>query len=200
MSGPGPSWSPTSPRERLAGTTLGTGTPVAAKILVSAETLLGESSEPGYLPGYGYLPASIARSMVARGLSHTLSSARRVFCFPESATLVAMESDHRLLTGLLRELVVDIRDAGTCRTPFCNAPAAHADHVRPARNGGATTATNTQGLCEGCNYVKETTGWHASADLDDQHRHTVQTTTPTGHTYRSHAPPLPVPPGLVRAG
>ncbi|HEY1158895.1 MAG TPA: hypothetical protein VGE95_21745, partial [Arthrobacter sp.] len=46
-----------------------------------------------------------------------------------------------------------------------------------------------QGLCEACNHSKEMPGWTAKPVPGP--RHTVATTTPTGHTYHSTAPPLP---------
>ncbi|MDX6372235.1 MAG: hypothetical protein QOD98_1223, partial [Nocardioidaceae bacterium] len=51
-----------------------------------------------------------------------------------------------------------------------------------------TTADNGQGLCELCNYAKEADGW--SARTVPGPRHTVETTTPTGHTYTSTADPF----------
>ncbi|SDP05354.1 hypothetical protein SAMN04487914_102239, partial [Arthrobacter sp. ok909] len=52
-----------------------------------------------------------------------------------------------------------------------------------------TTRTNGAGLCEACNHTKETPGWNAQPRPGP--RHTIQLTTPTGHTYQSTAPPLP---------
>lgn len=46
------------------------------------------------------------------------------------------------------------------------------------------------GLCEACNQVKEAPDWQ-SRTVDQPGPHTVETTTPTGRTYRSTAPPLP---------
>ncbi|MDQ6752497.1 MAG: hypothetical protein M3017_03565, partial [Actinomycetota bacterium] len=55
------------------------------------------------------------------------------------------------------------------------------------------------GLCERCNQAKEAPGW--SSRPRPGPRHTVETRTPTGHTYRSTAPPLPgttlTPPGTT---
>jgi hypothetical protein len=72
-----------------------------------------------------------------------------------------------------------------CRSPGCGAPIRHTDHVGPRSRGGPTTADNGQGLCEHCNYVKEADGW--SARVAPGPRHTVETTTPTGHLYTSTA-------------
>jgi hypothetical protein len=72
-----------------------------------------------------------------------------------------------------------------------DAPIRHTDHVVAYAEGGDTTAGNGQGLCEACNYAKAAPGWQARPALDRSGRHTVTTTTPNGHHYRSTAPPLP---------
>lgn len=129
-----------------------------------------------------------------------------------------MDSHRRPFDGQLRAFVV-LRDQGTCRTPWCDAPIRHVDHITGAAAGGPTSADNGQGLCERCNYVKELPGWHTDTlpaadplDHDPNPRsgsrsgsrsrpHTVRTTTPTGHTYHSTAPPLlePDPHGPLEA-
>ena len=80
---------------------------------------------------------------------------------------------------------IRLRDQ-VCRTPWCDAPIRHTDHVRARDEGGETSESNGQGLCEGCNYAKEADGWRARPRPGP--RHTVETTTPTGHRYRSRAP------------
>lgn len=94
------------------------------------------------------------------------------------------------VTGQARFLT--LRDK-TCRTPWCDAPVRHSDHVHPASRGGPTTAANGQGLCAACNQAKQCPGWHAQVLADGLApgtRHRVRLTTPTGHTYDSTAPPL----------
>ena len=123
---------------------------------------------------------------------------RRLFTHPTTGSLVAMDSTRRLFPAALRRFVV-ARD-GTCRTSWCDAAVAHADHVQPHADGGLTSAANGQGLCVRCNLVKEEPGWtsevlHDGLGLASSRPHTVQTTTPTGHRYCSTAPPvLPIPP------
>jgi hypothetical protein len=56
---------------------------------------------------------------------------------------------------------------------------------------GRTTEANLAGRCEACNHAKEGPGWRARTRSMDGERHLIEITTPTGHTYRSHAPPLP---------
>uniref|UniRef100_UPI0030FB84E6 HNH endonuclease n=1 Tax=Nocardioides salarius TaxID=374513 RepID=UPI0030FB84E6 len=79
----------------------------------------------------------------------------------------------------------DLRDQ-SCRTPWCDAPIRHRDHVVPDHAGGPTSGGNGQGLCEACNQAKEAPGFTATA-----HDGVVTTTTPTGHQVRSRAPALP---------
>jgi hypothetical protein len=75
----------------------------------------------------------------------------------------------------------------TCRTPWCDAPVRHSDHAQPAAAGGPTTITNTQGLCQACNHAKQAPGWTAQPRPGPIH--TIETTTPTGHTHTSQPPP-----------
>ncbi|MEO7745083.1 MAG: HNH endonuclease signature motif containing protein, partial [Actinomycetota bacterium] len=87
---------------------------------------------------------------------------------------------------------IRLRDR-TCRTPWCDAPVRHVDHVRAHADGGPTTAANAQGLCEACNHAKAAPGWAATTTTSAQAGHTVTLTTPTGATYHSTAPPAPAP-------
>ncbi len=123
---------------------------------------------------------------------------RRLYTHPGTGTLVAMDSTRRLFPAGLRRFLIT-RD-GYCRTPWCDAPIGHADHVHPHAAGGPTSDTNGQGLSVGCNLTKDLPGWHAEVTdpgptAGSEHPHTVQITTPTGHTYTSTAPPLL--PGLI---
>ena len=182
--------------ERLTGQASADAVPLEIQLVMPAETLLGRGEEPAVLPAHGPLPAAFARELVARcGDTGARQWLRRLFTVPASGSLVAMESNRRRFDGLLRDVVL-LRDA-TCRTPWCDAPIRHIDHVVPDRCGGATSAANAQGLCEACNYAKEAPGWRAEVLSDGpsperQHlpAHAVRTTTPTGVAYHSTAPPL----------
>ena len=89
--------------------------------------------------------------------------------------------------------MIAVRDQ-VCRHPGCDSPIGHRDHVRRVADGGPTVRSNGQGLCEAHNLVKEMPGWSSRVADPRPGRHTVETTTPTGHTYRSQAPPgLPPP-------
>jgi hypothetical protein len=112
---------------------------------------------------------------------------RRLYTAPDTGDLVAMDSKRRLFPPPLRRFI-QVRD-DTCRTPYCDAPIRHHDHIIPWHNNGPTTLDNGAGLCEACNHTKELPGWKTHPRPGP--RHTIEITTPTGHTYQSTAPPLP---------
>ncbi|MCC3271160.1 HNH endonuclease [Arthrobacter zhangbolii] len=198
--------------ERITGEADANGMKVEVQLVMSDRTLLAGDSEPAIVPGYGPVPAQWARDLV-RGTSLAGKSRRRreretagteekqaerwikrLYAEPATGQLIAMDSRSRLFPKSLARFVA-ARDQ-TCRMPWCGAPIRHTDHIRPHKRGGPTSAANGQGLCEACNQAKEAPGWKTRvADEPGSHTvlgsHTVETTTPTGHTYRSTAPPLP---------
>jgi hypothetical protein len=157
---------------------------VEIQLVMNERTLLRGDHQPAHVPGYGSIPAFLARRIVREAQQAWI---RRLYTAPATNELVAMDSKRRTFRGKLRQLII-LRDQ-TCRTPWCDAPIAHTDHIRRARRGGATSAANGQGLCEACNYAKEAPGWRA--DVINIAPHTVEITTPTRHRYRSNPPPQP---------
>ena len=174
---------------RLTGQQSAVGS-VEVHLVMNERTLLRGDREPAYVSGYGTIPAFLARRIVREA---DKSWIRRLFTAPTTGELVAMDSQRRTFRGKLRQLVV-LRDQ-TCRTPWCDAPISHADHIQRASDGGRTNAANGQGLCEACNYTKETPGWRA--DLVNTATHLVEITTPTGNRYRSSPPQQPGDPPVV---
>jgi len=171
--------------QRVTGRAAADTQPVAVNLVVSDRSLLGGDECAAYVEGYGPVPAELARELVSSAQSATL---RRLYVKPGTGDLVAVESrSRRFPAGLVR--LIRLRDQ-TCRTPWCDAAVRHVDHVEGVDEGGATSAVNGQGLCEGCNYAKQAPGWRARPGPG--RRHTVTTATPTGHIYRSTAPPPPV--------
>jgi len=170
--------------ERITGRATASGTPVEIGLLMTDQTLLTDDPTPARVEGYGPIPAFLARRLVDDAATVFL---RRLYTSPESGSLVAMESRRRTFDGQLRRFVI-WRDQ-TCRNPWCDAPIRHTDHITRAADGGETTAENGQGLCEVCNYAKETPGWQARHIPGTSHA--VETTTPTGHRHRSRAPDPP---------
>lgn len=160
-------------------------------LVVSDRVLFGDSDEPGHLDGYGPVPGDLVREWIAELGADGRSAAwlRRLYVRPETGSLVAMDSRARLFPKALATLV-RLRDQ-TCRTPWCDAPIRHTDHAEAAAAGGPTSGSNGNGLCEACNLAKEALGWQARPRPGP--RHVVETTTPTGHTYRSTSPPLTSP-------
>ena len=96
-----------------------------------------------------------------------------------------MDTTARLFTANQRKFLV-LRDQA-CRTPWCDAPVRHADHITGHANGGATSTASGQGLCEACNHTKQAPGWTQQAVPGGG----VLTTTPTGHQYLSRQPHPP---------
>ena len=62
---------------------------------------------------------------------------RRLYTAPDTGELTAMESRARLFPPGLRRFI-QVRDE-TCRTPYCDAPIRHLDHIIPWHEGGHTT-------------------------------------------------------------
>lgn len=112
---------------------------------------------------------------------------RRLYTAPGTGQLLGMDSKARKFPDGIRRMIM-ARDA-VCPTPWCGAPIRHTDHIVAWSEGGPTALANGQGLCERCNQAKEAEGWAAKPVKGP--RQTVETTTPTGHTYTSTAPPLP---------
>ena len=103
-----------------------------------------------------------------------------------------MDSTRRLFPAALATFI-ELRDR-TCRTPWCDAPIRQTDHPIPVAAGGPTTSINGQGLCQQCNLAKEGIGWRTRPITGPPGSlHTIETTTPTGHTIRSTAPAAPMP-------
>jgi len=174
--------------ERVTGAPADQPVTVDISLVMTDRSLLGGDDEPALLPGFGLVPAALARDLVAAAIDEGHAWLRRLYTSPATGDLVAMDSRARHFpTGLGR--FIHVRDGGRCRTPWCDAPIRQLDHAVRHTDGGTTSGPNGQGLCEACNLAKEAAGWRARPRPGP--RHTVETTTPTGHRYRSLAPPLP---------
>ena len=169
--------------ERLTGQASAADVPVAVNLVMTDRTLVSAGHEPAHLVGGGAIPAELARRMVLDPSGETAVLVRRLY-LDSSGRLAGMDSASRLFTANQRAFLV-LRDQ-TCRTPWCDAPVRHADHVVPAEDGGPTSIDNGQGLCESCNHAKQAPGWRHEVDGDE-----IVTVTPTGHRYRSRAPDPP---------
>jgi len=177
---------------RITGQARADAVPLAVHLVMPADTLLARGNDSGRVVGHGTIPAEVARRLV--GSAPQLASwVRRLYQQP-SGRLVAMDSDQRYFPHGLAEFIT-LRD-DTCRTPYCDAPIRHIDHVIPYADGGPTTEANGQGLCERCNHARQAPGWNARTMARDisphnasgeNEGHRVLITTPTGHHYTSRS-------------
>ncbi|MCD1287046.1 MULTISPECIES: DUF222 domain-containing protein [unclassified Brevibacterium] len=166
--------------EQLTGQSRAGDVPTQVHIVMEAESLFADGRVPAWLPEHGPLPARTAREFLTANEADTYL--RRVFTAPESGKLVSMDQRRRNFRGLLRRMLI-FRD-DVCRTPWCDAPIKHADHVRPAAEGGQTEWSNASGLCASCNFAKEHAGWRHEATAEG-----LTVITPTG-TYTAEDAPL----------
>lgn len=167
--------------QRATGQTAAAAVPAEVHVVMTDAALFGDDSTPAWLSAHGPIPAATAK----RWLAHPEASVflRRVFTRPTDGQLVALESRSRRFPPRLRQMVL-LRD-DTCRTPFCDAPALHADHIDPVHEGGPTSHENSSGLCAACNQTKENIGWKHTGNPEQ-----LNISTPTGHTYSVQASPL----------
>ncbi|WP_159704129.1 HNH endonuclease signature motif containing protein [Arthrobacter sp. 18067] len=182
------------------------------QLVMTDRTLFQGDSEPARLQGYGIVPAEWTRKLLGLGTEAGVNQdtglgqnpvngqhpaprqyseltvwLRRLYTAPATGELLAMDSKARLFPPRLRRFI-ETRD-DTCRTPYCDAPIRHIDHIVPWHSGGTTCVDNGAGLCEACNHAKENPGWATKTLPEDVH--TLEIRTPTGHSYQSKAQPLP---------
>ena len=149
---------------------------VVIHVLAEQPTLDGTGDHPGYLPGFGILPAESVRDLVADGATI------EPLVIPDAAA--AAGSGYRLTRA--QQAFIRWRDL-TCRFPGCDQPAevCDIDHTTPYPYG-ATHPSNTKLYCRHHHLLKtfySDVGW-ADRQLPDG---TVAITTPTGHTYSTEA-------------
>lgn len=177
----------------LSGRSPGQVQPVELHLVMTDRALLGAGDpsrsvmEPAVVPGQGAVPAPVARWWL-RGADEGSVWLRRLYTAPGRDDLVAMDSRRRTFSGLLRRMLV-LRD-DLCTTPWCDSAIAHADHVIPVRQGGATDLATGNGKCARCNLTKEAPGWATSLGSGSGERREVVVRTPSGHAYASSPPPL----------
>jgi hypothetical protein len=170
---------------RVTGDSADRGPGVTLDLVMPHDALLGASDEPAHLADLGPIPAELARELVAGAVASGKEVwLRRLYASPTTGELVAMDSRARRFPAGLAHFI-RLRDQ-VCRTPWCDAPIRHTDHVQRHDDGGPTSGHNGQGACEACNYAKEAPRWRARPGPDGS----VTTTLPTGHTYSTRPPPI----------
>lgn len=177
--------------ERVTGRPADQPVPVSVNVVISDQALVGVEDASAVIAGYGSVPSALARNLIADAVADQRSHAtlRRLYATPATGALVALESRARVFPKGLADFI-GLRDQ-RCRTPYCDAPIRHRDHAKPHRKGGTTSAVNGLGLCERCNYVKESDGWIVTSTTAENGTHTAEFTTPTGSRHHSTAPPMP---------
>ena len=177
--------------ERVTGRPAEQPVPVSVNVVISDQVLVGVGNPAAVIAGYGPVPSALARKLIAEAVADQRSQAtlRRLYATPATGALVALESRARVFPKGLADFI-GLRDQ-RCRTPYCDAPIRHRDHAKPHRKGGTTSAVNGLGLCERCNYVKESNGWTVTSTTAENGTHTAEFTPPTGARHRSTAPPMP---------
>lgn len=177
---------------RVTGQASAEAVPVCVNLVLDADALLGSGagtadvSAPG-AGSAGPIPAAIAARIIGAAPAEG-RWIRRLFSRPATGQLVTAESRQRCFPSGVARIVALVHP--TCRTAWCDAPVAQTDHVRDAADGGRTSMTNAQGLCQACNLTKSRPGWRASPVGDGTGPPlAVMTETPTGHTYWSGSSP-----------
>ena len=128
-----------------------------AEVLVTVPvfSLLGATDEPAMLDGYGPIPASMARDLVANGAE----SFHRVLVDPrDGASLEISRKSYRPTKAMRRWL--RMRD-GRCPFPGCSNQSLdnEADHLRPWHQGGTTGVSNLGNPCPRHHRLRHTSGW-----------------------------------------
>jgi hypothetical protein len=145
-------------------------TDVVLHVLAEQATIDGKSDAPGYLPGFGPLPATTVREMAATAKIKPL--------IKPSAT-----PEHGYRPSAALADFVRLRDL-TCRFPGCHQPAevCDLDHTVPFPLG-PTHPSNLKLLCRYHHLLKTfwtgTGGWADRQSSDG----TIQWTSPSGHIY-----------------
>ncbi|QCP00004.1 DUF222 domain-containing protein [Arthrobacter sp. 24S4-2] len=163
----------------LEGVAEGTPSP-KAQVLVTVPvlSLLGTGTDPATLDGYGPIPASMARRLVADGAGSFL----RVLTDPRSgAPLEIGRTSYRVPKAMRQWL--RLRD-GRCPFPGCNNHSLdnEADHLLAWSEGGGTGITNLGQPCRRHHRLKHSTPWRPVDATRDQPPGWI---SPSGRSYPS---------------
>lgn len=199
--------------ERVTGQARAADVPVEVNVIITDAALFGDPNhtasgerdpaadagveEPAHLLDLGPVPADTVRRWIRGSSEATPMWLRRLYRHPDTGQLVTMDSRRRCFTPGQRHFI-RLRDQ-RCRTPWCDAPIQHADHLVPHDADGATRIDNSQGYCEACNYAKQAPGWRTEPNTEpgaDPGEVTI--VTPTGRRFRHRPPPPPGAPARPR--
>jgi len=147
-------------------------------VTVPVFSLLGLTEEPAMLDGYGPIPASMARDLVANGAD----SFHRVLVDPrDGAPLEISRTSYRLTKGMRNWL--RMRD-GKCSFPGCSNHSLdnEADHLLAWHHGGNTGISNLGQLCAKHHRLKHAVGWRSTPATKNEPPGWV---SPSGRNYKS---------------
>ena len=153
--------------------------PVAVQVTVAATTLLGLDELPGYLGGYGPLPAPVARRLAAEG------TWRRLLTDPASGAVLDFgRSRYEPPQELVDHVVARDR---TCRWPTCDRPAGACELDHTVRYPfGATSAGDLGAFCKAHHIGKHNSRWRVRQPAPGR----FEWTSPTGHVYTVEPEPV----------
>ncbi|MDP9694669.1 UNVERIFIED_ORG: hypothetical protein J2X79_002228 [Arthrobacter globiformis] len=149
-----------------------------AQVLVTVPvlSLLGVSEEPATLDGYGPIPPSMARRLVADGATSFL----RVLTDPRDGAPLEIGRTSYRLTKPMRQWL-RLRDA-KCTFPNCNNHSLDndADHILAWADGGGTGVANLGQPCRKHHRLKHTTAWRPVGATRDEPPGWI---SPSGRSY-----------------
>lgn len=177
--------------ERATGQSVADGVPIEIELVMTDATLLGGADDTARI-GDQLIPGAIARHLALmtdgdapdedRAPGDFRRWIRRLYADEPDGVVSRADARRRLFSGENRRLL-KLRDQH-CRTPYCDAPIRHIDHVVPYALGGETVLKNGVGHCARYNLAKELPGWKSEVTSGGG----LTITTPTGHQYRSSPP------------
>ena len=154
-----------------------------AQVLVTVPVfaLMGLTDEPAMLDGYGPIPPSLARALVADGAD----SFHRVLTDPRDGAPLEIGRDSYRIPKAMRQWL-RLRD-GKCPFPGCSNQSLdnEADHLLAWHQGGTTGISNLGQPCRKHHRLKHTTAWTPAGASADK---PPGWTSPTGRHYASEHP------------
>jgi hypothetical protein len=152
----------------------------AINVVVALSTLVGRDEEPGWLDGYGPIPAGYARQLAF----DPTGTWRRLITDPVTGQLLNYGTTRYRPPRHLSDHVIN-RD-GECTFPFCTHRARRSDldHIT-AYPAGSTSAGNLQPLHRRHHNAKTEAGWQARRDTATG---AIRWISPTGRHHISRPP------------
>ncbi|BAS07296.1 hypothetical protein AHiyo4_07180 [Arthrobacter sp. Hiyo4] len=166
------------------GLAVGDGVPSPrAQVLVTVPVmaLLGRTDEPAMLDGYGPIPPSMARQLIADGAE----SFHRVLVDPRDGAPLEIGRTSYRVTKAQRQWL-RLRD-GKCPFPGCSNHSLdnEADHLLAWAKGGSTGISNLGQPCHKHHRLRHTTAWKPTTATKNEPPGWI---SPTGRHYASEHP------------